>query len=725
MVLRLFSQFPGKRFIVIGDYLFDVLERYLYAFAKAKYALVRAAGSGTCGGIGQALGLVPDGAPLMIVWSDLILPDDIAARLKSGGGEAGHGDRMESAAAATGADAAATATATACGEAGHGDRMESSGAGAVSAVAGSETGYGGRGEGAAAACSDAARCGYGESSGAVAIAAAAAEHARSGGRAAAISDGARMPALTKPSVNLSLPDFPELQDSSVLPDPLDLPAPSALSAPSAPLVSLELPPPSVPLNLPTPLAPPDLPNLIGISKDFPCRWSYAGGNFLEEPSSERGVAGLFAFRDKSGLAGVPDSGEFVRWLGQAGAKFADVGLSGAREVGTAEAYAREAGRSYRCRPFNALSFAGGRVAKTPISEQGEALARRERAWYREAAARGFSRIPRIYSYDPLEMEEVSGQNAFRGSRSDEEKKSLIVQIVGALSELHGLGAAPADAFSLQEAYYTKTMRRLDSVAGLIPYAGAPSVTVNGRDCRNPLRCRGELREKIMAELVEGAPPFALIHGDCTFSNIMAGGPRGAVLLDPRGYFGFTELRGDPRYDWAKLYYSIRGDYDQFNNGNFRLVIDGRRAELDIGTSGFRGLEGYFLDAIAELAGRAGSAGSAGGAGDRGHAGRAGSASGAGNRGLAGYAESAGGAGLAEYAGTTSGAGGAGHAGRAGSAGCAESATGRAVASFGATAKNIRLIHALIWLSLAAYAWEDYDSVCGAFYNGLYYLEECW
>ena len=38
-------------------------------------------------------------------------------------------------------------------------------------------------------------------------------------------------------------------------------------------------------------------------------------------------------------------------------------------------------------------------------------------------------------------------------------------------------------------------------------------------------------------------------------------------------------------------------------------------------------------------------------------------------------------------------------------------------------RQIKLIHAIIWLSLTTYAWEDYDSICGAFYNGLYYLEE--
>lgn len=38
-------------------------------------------------------------------------------------------------------------------------------------------------------------------------------------------------------------------------------------------------------------------------------------------------------------------------------------------------------------------------------------------------------------------------------------------------------------------------------------------------------------------------------------------------------------------------------------------------------------------------------------------------------------------------------------------------------------RKIKIIHALIWLSLTTYAWEDYDSICGAFYNGCLLLEE--
>jgi len=33
-------------------------------------------------------------------------------------------------------------------------------------------------------------------------------------------------------------------------------------------------------------------------------------------------------------------------------------------------------------------------------------------------------------------------------------------------------------------------------------------------------------------------------------------PERVVFIDPRGYFGTTDLFGDVAYDWAKLLYSV-------------------------------------------------------------------------------------------------------------------------------------------------------------------------
>lgn len=112
-----------------------------------------------------------------------------------------------------------------------------------------------------------------------------------------------------------------------------------------------------------------------------------------------------------------------------------------------------------------------------------------------------------------------------------------------------------------------------------------------------------------------------------------------MFIDPRGYFGNTLLFGDPNYDWAKLYYSLLGNYDRFNLKEFTLNISENSVDIQVNSSGWEGLEGLFFQLS------------------------------------------------------------------------------------GTNPKEIKLLHSIIWLSLSTYAWEDYDSICGAFYLGLSYLEE--
>lgn len=65
-------------FIVIGDYKYEVLDRYLSTFASnRRIILIKARGKGNVAGIREALEYVPDNEAVMIVWSDLILPDTL------------------------------------------------------------------------------------------------------------------------------------------------------------------------------------------------------------------------------------------------------------------------------------------------------------------------------------------------------------------------------------------------------------------------------------------------------------------------------------------------------------------------------------------------------------------------------------------------------------------------------------------------------------------------
>lgn len=385
----------------------------------------------------------------------------------------------------------------------------------------------------------------------------------------------------------------------------------------------------------------DLPetpgNYIGVAKDFPCRWKYERGAFQEERSAEFGVAGLFYFTDKSILSAVPKSGELVRWMAGTGIRFESLPLYGVREYGLLSEY--EKLESAKCRPFNRTYMEDGLFVKEPIDAQGESLAKRERAWYRAVQDQNFSNIPKIVCYEPLKMERIDGRAIYEyEDLSEAKKEDILRQIITCLKSVQALASVPADRESFDDAYIGKTFQRLEKVRELVPFAKDETVTVNGRKCRNVFFCREELESRLERYMPKR---FKLIHGDCTFSNMMLRSDSSPVLIDPRGYFGRTELYGDPAYDWAKLYYSIAGNYDQFNRKRFDLTIGDRDVTLSIRSNGWEDMEGEFFRLLADEV----------------------------------------------------------------------------------TPGQVKLLHAIIWLSLTTYAWEDYDSICGAFYNGLYHLED--
>lgn len=384
--------------------------------------------------------------------------------------------------------------------------------------------------------------------------------------------------------------------------------------------------------------PDDCKNFIALSGDFPCRWKYENGVFSEECSVEKGVSGFFGFMDKSILVNVYENGEFVRWLSGSSIKFEEVVLKGTKEYGTLAEYEKLSPR--KCRPFNDMKIQDSMVIKRGINEQGKALAKREKAWYNEIKKYEYDNIPKVYSFEPLTMGRVVGKNLYELDDFNLlEKKKVLNKTVIALKALHTLNTAPVDRDSVKEAYIDKTIERLNKVKDLIPFAKAEHITVNSKKCFNIFKDTERLNRYLDYLIPES---FCFIHGDCTFSNTMYSDEGKIIFIDPRGYFGNTEFYGDELYDWAKLYYSIVGNYDRFNLKKFQLSISSDSVDLEIESNGWESLENDFFTYI----------------------------------------------------------------------GCSE-----------CEIKKIKLIHAIIWLSLTTYAWEDYDSICGAFYNGLSYLQD--
>lgn len=381
-------------------------------------------------------------------------------------------------------------------------------------------------------------------------------------------------------------------------------------------------------------------NFIGISKDFECRWSYIDGEFVKQPSKENGVAGLFIFENKKLLENIETEGALVGWLHKQDIKFNRLDLYGSKEIGTLLSYSDNNDSNTRCRPFNSMEIIGDIIIKRGINEQGKKIAIDEVAWYKHVKELGYENIPEIFEYEPLKMKRVQGRNIFEyDCLTQTQKKEILKKLITALKELHNLEPLqPVNFDDVEDNYLTKTFDRLSKVEKLVPFADKEFIKINGRYYRNVFFNKDELAETIRNYYPKN---FALIHGDCTFSNLMFDTyEMKSILIDPRGYFGKTKFYGDVDYDWAKLYYSLAGEYDQFNRKKFTLDIREKDVEFAIKPNNWADMEEFFFECLPNV-----------------------------------------------------------------------------------SHKKIKLLHAIIWLSLTTYAWEDYDSICGAFYNGVVKLGE--
>lgn len=462
ILFHLFEQFPKQKFIIIGDYKFDVLARYLEVFSPVDYILVHASGEGNASGIKKALSFIPDNCGLMLIWSDVLLDSPL--------------------------------------------------------------------------------------------------------------------------------DFNVLEKDCY----------------------------------------------IGLTNDFPCSWNFKRGKLKKEMSSEDGVAGCFLFKDKSVLNSIPENGSFTKFICDESIPFKKLYLKGAQEVGTIQALNKVDSKENRCRPYNRITVKDDTVVKEGLTSEAQKLINREIEWYKAVAEKGFKGIPKIYSLSPLTMERIHGENIFRITLSNDEKKNVIDRLFEHLDEMHHIRTTAPNYFDMEEDYYTKTIKRIRSIQDVIPLSHAPKIKINGLYCQNILYNPEFLREKVNQIL--SPSEFGIIHGDCTLTNTLIDNNGNIYFIDARGYFGHTSLIGDVYYDWAKVYYSIQGAFDQFNVKNFELKISENEINYTIAPSGWEDFTDYFLNKIPNC-----------------------------------------------------------------------------------DLYRIKLIHAIIWLSLASHCWEDYDSLCLAFYNGLYLL----
>jgi MobA-like NTP transferase domain/Phosphotransferase enzyme family len=325
--------------------------------------------------------------------------------------------------------------------------------------------------------------------------------------------------------------------------------------------------------------------VVFTTKDFKCRYEAAAG---------WGIAGLFYFQNAGALAACPSDGEFVEWLqGVTTPPVQYLPAAGLREYGTLEAL-QSHWSDTPPRFFNEVTIVGDVVSKRSRSPEFQHLIDDEAAWYRHVRREDFGNIPRVaYSQNALMMGRIAGQHPWQM----EPDTGVLAGIFDMLDRLHRLGERPGETTATVEMYCEKPMDRITAIPRLLPPGFLQSgVAINGKRCGNMFGAHHFDRWSTLAAICH-ADTFHLIHGDPTFSNIIIGPSGFPFLIDPRGRFGSVQFYGDALYDWAKLYYSVIGGYDNFNRGHFTLEMGDGWADIRIKPSRWAGLAGMFEDRL--------------------------------------------------------------------------------------------------------------------------------
>ncbi|MCX8167109.1 MAG: NTP transferase domain-containing protein [Candidatus Micrarchaeota archaeon] len=342
-------------------------------------------------------------------------------------------------------------------------------------------------------------------------------------------------------------------------------------------------------------------NFVGITNKLKCRWQFLDGKLVNIEGSEAGVFGFFYFSDLSLLEEVPESGEFVKYLSNSSLNLKPLLIEDVIELGTKEIYIKTKSQESNSRFFNRIKINGNKVIKECVVSEFMKLLNYETNWYRYISKFNFSSIPKIYNYDPLTLEFFDGKHPHELDVSNDQKKKIVYMVIKTLKSLHAIDYKEMDIDELIEVYVNKTIARIQRISSLIPYRENKYYIVNDRKIKNLFyEDNLSIIEEVFNRLKK-PKNFSIIHGDPTFSNILVSNDLTEIkLIDPRGYFGNKEIYGDPYYDFAKLYYSVVGNYDKFNRFNFSVKITKRDngdvlINLNIDSSKYEDCDEVFLD----------------------------------------------------------------------------------------------------------------------------------
>lgn len=337
----------------------------------------------------------------------------------------------------------------------------------------------------------------------------------------------------------------------------------------------------------------DTEMLVGLAGNFDCRWSLENGVFKNIPSQEKGVSGFFVFKNKDRFGNIKTDKSLVRGFltdTYNPDEISSFTNHDCFEVGTVEKYEEILSKEVNHRFFNEVKVEEDKVYKKCIDLNYQKVHEAEKEWY-EYVKDSFTRIPIIHSTDPLVMSRIEGKHAWEIKSN---KDWVIENYCNALQQLHSIkgSCTPIGDYDCSDTYMFKPYQRVTQVKHIIEDFSKPVIQINRKSCRNPF-CDVKSFGMIMEKNLLNNLRYTVIHGDCTFSNTLVDNLNQVWFIDPRGTFGGSKIYGDPRYDWAKLYYSAVGNYDKINSKKFS-VDRSNGVRLEIESNGYEHFGEYII-----------------------------------------------------------------------------------------------------------------------------------
>lgn len=245
-------------------------------------------------------------------------------------------------------------------------------------------------------------------------------------------------------------------------------------------------------------------------------------------------------------------------------------------------YINTQGNKYITRYFNTISeIDNDKLQKKSTCEYGNTIIEKELCFYKYHDTFKFKPIIYEYSKNSYIMENIknSKQVIFYFNKSLQSKQfNIIKKCLNIIEDLHNQEKKVVELDILMKdiniEFKSKIIKRLDKISPILHYYSFLKKVNNISIQITHNEIIKNLSTNIISFFRTNIKNYCTIHGDCHLSNILIDSNENYFLIDPRGYFGETNIFGINYYDIGKILYSLSG-FDELNNrkNHFFIIED--------------------------------------------------------------------------------------------------------------------------------------------------------